>query len=190
MSNLRDASVLQDFTVWINDVGKIGTCPSFQLPEIKIQTEEFRGAGMDGTVEMPFGIDKIEFDFDFHSYDDQVWTLLGYGPGSLDVPIVFRGYLMVPSNVGIYAGGTGFAGLQAGMEKGVVIETRSLIKEIKPGKAEPGKKTSMSVSVVANYYRHEIDGNTVTEIDVFNKITNIGGSDRSARARQFLGFSY
>ena len=48
---------------------------------------------MDGTVEMPMGIEKIEFDFELHTWDEQVWTQLGYGPGSLDVPIFFRGYL-------------------------------------------------------------------------------------------------
>jgi hypothetical protein len=187
MANLRDASILMDFTCFINEVGKIGTCPSFQTPEIKILTEDFRGGGMDGTVEMPFGIDKIEFDFELETYDPQVWTLLGYGPGAIDVPVNFRGYLLTPSS----AASNGYSrGLSVGQEQGVLIETRSLVKEIKPGKSEPGKKTTMTVSLVANYYKHTIGSTVVNEIDVFNKITIIGGQDRSARARGFLGFTY
>jgi phage tail tube protein FII len=50
MSNLRDSNIFQDFTVWIQDVGKIGEAPEFQPPEINIAVEEFRGGGMDGTV--------------------------------------------------------------------------------------------------------------------------------------------
>src|ERR1700747_1033354 len=118
MANLRDSNIFQDFTVWIQDVGKIGEAPEFQPPEINISTEEFRGGGMDGTVEIPFGIEKIEFDFSLHTWDEDIWSNLGYGPGSLDVPIWFRGYLLTPM----------------GIEKSVLIETRSLIKAIKPGK--------------------------------------------------------
>jgi uncharacterized protein len=174
MSNLRDSNIFQDFTVWINDVGKIGEAPNFQPPEINIAVEEFRGGGMDGTVEIPFGVEKIEFDFNLHTWDEQVWDNLGYGPGSIDVPITFRGYLLT-------AGGA---------EKGVIIDTRCLIKSIKPSKVESGKKADLSVHVAANYYRHEINGRTVTEIDVFNKVTIIGGTDKSANARRILGFTY
>jgi uncharacterized protein len=172
MTNLRDSNILQDFTVWIGDSGKIGEAPNFQPPEINIQVEEFRGGGMDGTVEIPMGIEKIEFDFELHTWDEQVWTQLGYGPGSLDVPIFFRGYLITAS----------------GAEKGVLIATRCLIKSIKPSKVEPGKKASLSVHVSANYYRHEVEGRTLTEIDIFNRVTIIDGEDKSARARDILGF--
>lgn len=172
MSNLRDANLFQDFTVWIRDTGKIGEAPNFQPPEINIQTEEFRDGGMDGTVEMPMGLEKIEFDFELHTWDEQIWTEVGYGPGSIDVPIFFRGYL-------VSAGGA---------EKGVLIATRCLIKSIKPGKVEPGKKASLTVSLVANYYRHEVEGRVLTEIDIFNRVTIIDGVDRAARARDILGF--
>ena len=174
MSNLRDANIFQDFTVWINDVGKLGEAPSFQPPELNIQTEEFRGGGMDGSVEVPMGIEKIEFDFDLHTWDEDMWENLGYGPGSMDVPVTFRGYLLTP-------GGT---------EKGVIIETRALLKSIKTNKVEAGKKVDMTIHLAANYYRQEINGTTHTEIDLFNKVTIIGGKDKSANARRILGFTY
>lgn len=174
MSNLRDSNILQDFTVWIDDVGKIGEAPEFQPPEINISVEEFRGGGMDGTVEIPMGIEKIEFDFQLHTWDEQIWTKLGYGPGSLDVPITFRGYLLTPG----------------GAEKGVYIYTQSLIKSIKPGKVSAGKKVEMTISLVANYYQHIVDSNTLAEIDVFNKVTFLNGQDKSAFARRTLGFNY
>lgn len=173
MANLRDANIFLDFSVWIGDSGKIGEAPGFQPPEINIAVEEFRGGGMDGTVEIPFGIEKIEFDFELHTWDPEVWRNLGYGPGSIDVPIKFYGYLMTPN----------------GVEKGVKLITRSLIKSIKPGKVEAGKKVSQTINLCANYFKHEIDDEVVAEIDVFNKVTIIGGVDRSATARQLLGIS-
>lgn len=178
MANLRDANILQDFTVWVAGDGKVGTSPSFQPPEIKIQTEDFRGGGMDGTVEVPLGIEKIEFDFDLHTWDEQVWQNLGFGPGSMNVPINFRGYLLSPD----------------GAEKGVRIETHSLLKEIKVNKIEPGKKVEMTCSCVASKYKHYVEGaggpKVLTEIDVFAKIFVINGQDKSAAGRRFLGLTY
>lgn len=172
MSNLRDANIFQDFTVWIDGNGKIGEAPSFQPPEINIQTEEFRGGGMDGTIEIPMGIETIAFDFELHTWDAEVWEKLGYGPGSLDVPVTFRGYLLTPS----------------GQESGVIITTKSLVKAVKPGRIEAGSKASITVELVARYYKHMINQQVVTEIDVFNKKTVINGVDRSRRARDILGF--
>jgi P2 family phage contractile tail tube protein len=174
MSNLRDAGIFQDFTVWIKDVGKIGESPGFQPPEINIATEEYRGGGMDVAVEIPHGIEKIEFDFDLHTYDPQVFENLGFGVGTLDVPVTFRGYLMTPN----------------GSEQGVIIHTHSLIKSVKTSKVEPGRKVELTVNLVANYYYHEINGRIVTQIDAFNKITFIGGVDRSANARDILAIPY
>ncbi|WP_316207382.1 phage major tail tube protein [Bradyrhizobium sp. SZCCHNR3118] len=172
-SNLRDSNILQDFTVWIDGVGKIGEAPNFQPPEINIQTEEFRGGGMDGVAEIPMGIEKIEFDFSLHTWDEQIWSKLGYGPGSLDVPITFRGYLLSPN----------------GKEKGVIVNTLSLVKAIKTGKVEAGKKVEMTINLCANYYQHIVDGEEVCEIDVFNKVMFFNGVDKSASARRILGLS-
>jgi uncharacterized protein len=174
MANLRDSNILQDFTVWIDGVGKIGEAPEFQPPEINISVEEFRGGGMDGTIEIPMGIEKIEFDFQLHTWDEQIWTKLGYGPGSLDVPITFRGYLLSPG----------------GAEKSVYIYTQSLIKSIKPGKVTAGKKVEMTINLVARYYQHIVDGNTLAEIDVFDKVMYLNGVDKAQAARKALGFAY
>ncbi len=185
---LRDANILQDFTVWVNGVGKIGESPGFQPPEINIQTEEFRGGGMDGTIDIPMGVEKIEFDFDLHTWDEQVWSVLGFGnafnaeamdgaavpTSTLTVPIHFRGYLITPG----------------GQNKGVLIETSSLVKSVKVNKVEPGKKTEMTVSATCSKYRHTVGGKVLTDIDIFNKVFKVNGFDRNVDARRHLGFTY
>jgi P2 family phage contractile tail tube protein len=182
---LRDANILQDFTVWVAGNGKIGESPGYQPPEIKVQTEEFRGGGMDGTVDIPMGVEKIEFDFDLHTWDTDVWSVLGFGnslnavgqtaiQSTLSVPIHFRGYLITPS----------------GANRGVLIETSSLVREIKINKVEPGKKTEMTVSCTASKFKHTVGGKVITEIDIFNKVFKVNGVDRNDDARRHLGFTY
>ncbi|WP_298952015.1 phage major tail tube protein [uncultured Methylobacterium sp.] len=178
MANLRDANILRDFTVWIRDVGMIGESPGFQIPEIKIQTEDFRGGGMFGTAEVPMGVEKVEFEFDLHTWNESVFQEIGFSANAMSVPIMFRGH-MVTANGG---------------STGVYINTLSLVKEIKPAKVSPGKKTELTVSCVANYYQHQVGPvngkRTITEINVFDNTFFVNGVDLTQGSRQILGFDY
>jgi P2 family phage contractile tail tube protein len=170
-SYLRQNYILQDFTVWINGRGLLGESPGFQPPNVKLQVEEFRGGGMDGTVEIPFGIEKLEFDFDLHTWDPAIFSSMGYGAGSLDVPILFKGHLITPYQA------TG----------SVLIKTKSLIKEIKPSKVQSGKKTELTVTCIAHVYEHLINNNEVEYVSVFDKHYRVGGKDLMKSARTSLG---
>lgn len=170
---LRDSFILTDFTVWINNVGKIGESPGFQPPNIKLQVEEFRGGGMDVTVEIPFGIEKIEFEFDLHTWDADVFQSMGYGPGELDCPINFQGYLKSPYKA----------------DGKVLIKTKSLIKEIKPSKVQTGKKTELTVNCVAHQYEHYINDKEIEFVSAFDKVYRIGGTDKNTAARAALGMA-
>lgn len=173
MANLRDALILQDFTAWIEGVGKIGECPSFQLPEINLQVEDFRGGGMDGTVEIAHGLEKIEMQFELHTWDRQVWEKLGFGPGAADVPFMFMGYTLTANK----------------KEAPVWVRTKGMIKSIKPERVESGRKFRQTVHVSAHQYKHAIDNQIVTDIDVYAKKFFINGEDVNRNARRFLGIN-
>lgn len=172
MPNLRDGLILQDFTVFIQGVGKIGICPSFTPPEINVQVEEFRGGGMDGVVEVPLGLEKIELDFDLHTWDADTFSHLGFGVGRQDVELMFRGYVFTPT----------------GTEESVYISLRGFVRNIKAGQIEPGKKAEHTISFSAHYYLHEVAGAPVIEIDLYNKVYRMSGQDIQAAARATLGF--
>ena len=163
-----------DFAVFVDDVGRIGQCPNFQPPDIQIATEAFRGGGMDGEIEVGYGIEKIEFEFDLHTWDTDIWDYVGYGPNKMFTPITFRGSLMTP----------------AGIEKAVIIETRSLVKSIKTNKVEAGKKVDMTIMLNCNSYTHTVDNEILCNISLFDKIYEIKGVDIMRQTRQNLGFSY
>lgn len=174
-ANLFDATILTDFAVYVADDSYVGQIPSFQPPDIQIMTESFRGGGMDGEVEIPFGIEKIDFEFDLHTWDANIWSYLGYGPGSMNTPIRMVGSMISPSMIGANA-----------PEIPVEIYCRALVKAVKIGKIEAGKKVEMTVSVNCNAFRHTIDGEIVTEVDLFRKKLTINGVDRTASARANL----
>ena len=169
---LKQQYILTDFTVFVDGKGKIGTCPGFQPPNVKLQTEEFRGGGMDVTVEIPFGIEKMEFEFDLHTWDQQIFQSMGYGAGSLSCPISFKGYLVTPEKT----------------DGSVEIKTKSLIKEIKPSKIQVGKKTELTVHCVAHTYQHFINGRETEYVSAFDKVYKIMGVDQLESARNLLDF--
>lgn len=169
---LREQHILTDFVVFIKGKGKIGSCPGFQPPNIKLQTEEFRGGGMDMTVEIPFGIEKMEFEFDLHTWDAEIFQSMGYGPGEMDCPIEFKGYTKTP-NQG---------------EGSIWILTKSLIKEIKPSKVQVGKKTELTVNCVAHQYTHLINGVEKEYVSAFDKVYRVNGVDKTKNARNILDF--
>lgn len=173
---LRDGNILRDFAVFIEGYGMVGTCPSFQPPEMKIQVEEFRGGGMDGVVEVPMGIEKIEFDFDLHVWDDTVFSHFGFGPGRQDRVFIFRGYLLSPQ----------------GTERPALITTNGFVRDIKPGKVEPGKKSEHTISFSAYFYQLQIDGTVILEADLYTKTYITGGAggegDVQVGARGIIGF--
>lgn len=182
--NLRDKAIFRDFTVWIAPLGqaegpsrltsKIGECPTFQPPEINLMVEEYRGGGMDGSVDIPHGVEKIEFSFDVHTWESDVWERIGYGFGAQATWIEFRGYMMSPDST----------------EHGVRIQTRSLVRAVRPSSIDAGGKSTTTVDLTAHYYHQIIDNDSILEIDIYSKIFKVRGVDRSAGARQILGFSY
>lgn len=170
--NLRDAAILQDFTLWLAGVGKIGTCATVQLPEVNMQMEDFRGGGMDGTVELPMGIEKMECSFDLINWDVDTWKHIGYGASAMDVNLLFRGYTLTA----------------AGAENSVEVTITGGIKSVKNDGIESGKKSKQSVKMSVRKYTHVVAGETIVDIDIFNKVFKLGSSDKSSNARSILGF--
>ena len=76
---------------------------------------------------------------------------------------------------------------QGGTKKAVVATIRGLLKEINPGAWTPGQKSEYTYSVSCNYYKLEIDGQVIHEIDPVNMIRIINGVDELAQERANLG---
>ena len=173
-SNLRDALILRDFTVSINSIGKIGMCPSVTIPEFNLEMEDYRGGGMFGTVEIPMGVEKLDYSFDLFTWDADLWKNIGYGVNSLNVPFVFMGNAFT----------------QIGTQTTVSVAVTGTLKSIKTDAIVPGKQVKMACMVAVNNFTHTIDGEVVTDIDVFANRFLIDGTDIMQTSRNNTGFTY
>jgi hypothetical protein len=64
---------------------------------------------------------------------------------------------------------------------------RGLFTELDPGSWKKGESDSLKGTVALYYYKLEIGGSTVIEIDPENGVEIIGGTDRLAETRTALG---
>ena len=171
---LRDAGILQDFTAWVDGFGMIGTVENLQLPEINIQMEGFRGGGMDTEAEIPMGYEKMECSYDLLNWDTYAYQNIAYTGDTMSHTFNFQGNLLHPIT---------------GVQEPVLIQIVGGFKSIKQDSIQPGKKSKHSVKMTVRKYRHSVNNQVITDIDIFNKVFTTGGVDRTAQARSNLGIT-
>lgn len=69
----------------------------------------------------------------------------------------------------------------------VVATLRGLLKEVDPGDWKAGEKAEFKYAVAVSYYKLEVDGREVYEIDPVNGVRAINGVDQLAGMRNDLG---
>ena len=69
----------------------------------------------------------------------------------------------------------------------VVATLRGGLREVDPGEWKPGEKAEFKYAVSVTYYKLEIDGRVMFEIDPVNCVRVIDGVDQLAAERAALG---
>ncbi|WP_163370925.1 phage major tail tube protein [Endozoicomonas acroporae] len=162
--------VLKNLRLFVDGRGYASEVEELTPPKLTLQTEDYRGGGMDAPVGLDMGMEKLEASFSMVSFDADVLALFGVAPGQ-DVPLTIRG------------------GLESydGNIKSAVYELRGRIREMDPGSWKAGDKPSLSVTMDLHYYKLTHDGRVLHEIDVINMKRVINGTDRLAAMRNAIG---
>lgn len=159
---------LKGFTVFVDGYGTLGILAGGNLPKIKIKTEGHRDGGMDGEVDLDFGLDKMESGLSFSEYNRNLLKTVG----RRDVPITLRGS----------------AEGEDGTSEAVIGNLRGLIHEADPGEWKAGEpKIEAKLNLTPDYYRLTIGGEEIYEIDILGGVRRIGGVDQLAQRRANLG---
>lgn len=163
--------ILRNFSVHIDGTPKFGEGDQCKIPTLEIQTEEFRGGGMDIPVMLDLGMKVLEIEWRFFSIDPQAFTVLGLAPGNL-IPITFRGHLQGEN----------------GNERAVIVRTRTLVTKVDPGSWEAGKKTELNCAGNPHYLKIQHGETVLYEIDPMNAVRAVNGINQLERMRVNLGF--
>ena len=159
---------LKKFTAFVDGTGYLGKVEEVEPPKLVVKTEEYRSGGMDASVEIDMGMEKLEATITFAEYSPELFTKFGVIDGA-DVPFTLRGAIQADSEA-----------------DAVIIELRGRIRELDPGSWKAGDNTTLKVAVAVRYYKLTIAGKEVVEIDPVNMIRKIGGVDQLASQRAAL----
>lgn len=162
--------IRKNFNAFVDGRGYAGQVDEFNAPKLTLQTEEFRGGGMDVPIDVTMGMEKMVTDFSLMAYDRNVLALFGVTEGAR-VPLVLREQL------------ESFDGTTTA----VVHTMRGKITELDPGTSKPGSLPLLKVAMSLTYYKMQHGDQVVHEIDAENMVRIINGVDILAAARNALG---
>ena len=161
---------LQNFAVFADGKGYVGLAPELNLPKVTSKTEEYRAGGMDTPVEVITGTEKLECSFTLAEYNAAVMALWGITT-SAETQFSFRGAVQ----------------RQGEDAQAIVATIGGRIKELDPGTWKAGDQATLKSSIAVTYYKLNINGVDVIEIDVVNMKRIIKGVDQLASQRAALG---
>ena len=162
--------LLSNTNLFIDGVSFAGDVPSLTLPKMTVKTEGHRGGGMAGEIEMDMGLEKMEASWTTTGVRRESLKLFGLSDQT-DCNAVFLG---------------SFKGLK-GETTPVIATLRGLLKEVDMGDWKPGDKAENKFAMALQYYKLEIDGRVMYEIDMVNCVRVIDGVDQMADVRNALG---
>ena len=161
--------VMKNVDLYVDGTLYLGKCESVEPPKLNLRMEEYRG-GLDAPVEVDMGLEKLECTVTTFGLDPDLLALWGVKTGS-DAPLVFRA-----------AQEDGDGAVQA-----IRMDIRGRVKGIDWGEWKTGERVPNKVMIAVRYYKLEVDGRVLHEIDAENLIRIVNGVDQMAAIRQALG---
>jgi P2 family phage contractile tail tube protein len=162
--------VLSNCAGFIDGVSFAGDMPSLTLPKVVLKTDGYRGGGMAGEVEISTGVEKLEAGFTTNGVRREALKFFGLSDRTA-CSAVFRG---------------AFKGLK-GKVTPVIVTMRGGIKEVDMGDWKPGDKAETKHTMALTYYKLEVAGRVVYEIDMLGMVLVVDGVDQLADERSALG---
>lgn len=156
--------------LFIDGVSFAGDVPELSLPKLTVKKEAYRGGGMDAEIDMDMGLEKLEASFSTNGVRKEAMKWFGLADQTA-FSGSFRGSFKE----------------QKGRFVGTIATIRGMLTEIDPGSWKPGDKAEFKYAVSLSYYKLEIDGVVIYEIDPVNSVRVINGVDQLQQMRNQIG---
>lgn len=162
---------LTNFAVFADGVNYMGEIPEVTLPTLSRKVDEYRSGGMDGPIDLDYGMEKMEAELKGAGFIDGLSTK--WGARAHDAAMLrFAGALTRDDS--------------AAVEQCEVVMRGRLIK-MDPGSAKAGDATEQTYSYSLSYYKLTINGQVAMEIDLVNMVCVVDGEDMNASVRAAMG---
>lgn len=161
---------LTNFNLFVDGKGFAGLVTEVTPPKLKIKTEDHRAGGMDAPIKMDMGMEGLEANFSLSGISRDAMRFFGLADQTA-FNGVFRGAFKD----------------QKGVVVPVIITLRGMLSEIDPGNWKAGDKAETKHAVSCSYYKLEVEGTVMYEIDPVGMIRIIDGVDQMTEIRAAIG---
>ena len=162
--------ILSNLSAFVAGKGYLGRVSEFNPPKLSPVVREYKAGGMSAEVSIPMGaVEKLECSF----------TLTGYDPD------LFRQFAVVPGRL-VQLRFTGAMYDYDGTCRPIEISLRAVLA-FEADAWKPNEASDLKVSAMCHYYKLDIDGATVVEIDPVNIVAIVNGQDQLQAMRAALG---
>lgn len=165
---------IREGVVYVNGTSYFGATETVKLPEIQFRTNERKPTGGIGSLELPGGLDKLEMEIGWKSYDRRLAR-------SLFNPRVATS-LQIRSVKRVFDGAGGVSS-----ELAVVTHITVLPKSFGLGEHKGGEAIDVPTKFAVHAIKQIVGNETLVDIDVINQIFAIGGEDLLSNLRNILG---
>lgn len=162
-----------DANTYVNNASKHGLASEVTCPDISAIMTDYKALGMVGSAEFFNGFDKMEATIKWTYPDNEAKKACANFLKPVD--------LMIRSSKAEYDNG----GITS--EKPIVIYLKGYPKKHAGGSYKPKEDTEVESVFSVLYYKEEVDGETIVELDVLNNIYKVDGEDLLSERRQNLG---
>ena len=162
--------IRKNFNLFVDGKGFAGNTDEANMPELALQTEEYRAGGMDAPIDITMGMEKLTADFTLNSHSKDVLSLFGIKEG-------------VTKSFTVREAMESFDGTVTP----VVHNLTGKIIKISQGTSKAGEAPKDKYDLSLTYYKQTIGSDIVHEIDVINMVRIINGTDVLADIRSALG---
>lgn len=152
--------ILVNMALFMNGTSYVGNVDNVDPPKLAATTEEFRGGGMNGPIEITTGHEALRMSAEVINYSEEVFSLFNLAEGT-STSFTIRGALK-SWNGGI---------------KPIKWICRGKVVEIDPQNLKPGTPPRAKLTVALSYMQLTIGTTVVQEIDVINMTQIINGVD-------------
>lgn len=162
--------VLSNLSAFVAGKGYLGRVSEFTPPKLAPIVRDYKAGGMGAEVSIPMGaVEKLEASFTITGYDPDLFAQFAVVPGRL-VPLRFTGAMMDYD----------------GTCRPIEITLRAVLA-FEPDAWKPTEASDLKITAMVHYYKLDIDGRTIHEIDPVNMVAIINGQDQLQAMRAALG---
>lgn len=157
---------IRNFNAFLDGVSYAGLATEAKLPQVKLQTEAHRGAGMDGPVGIDMGMEGMTAEL----------TLAEWSPAVPKLTGTVARLVLRP--------GVSTSDIEAGT---IIASIGGLVTGVETGDLKPGADAPLKLAMDVRSYKLEIDGQLIWDIDLVTGKRIVGGADQLAAMRRAMG---